>query len=553
MHKPAIMTVDDDPVVLKAIERDLHSRYGRDYQIIAAGSGSEALGTVLKLKQRNSPLALLVVDQRMPGMSGTEFLARAVKFFPDVKKVLLTAYSDTEAAIQSINEIGLDFYMLKPWEPPQEKLYPLLDELLSDWMALMEVPYDGIRVVGAQWSTASHKIKDVLNNHQIPYQWLDIEANRLAKNLLDTVKNQDDRLPVIFFPDGSLFIEPEMQQLAEKLELETRPSVRFYDLIIIGGGAAGLGALLSSGSAGMRTLLVEAEDIGGKAAAASHIETRLGFPVSISGADLVTKAAALSKMSAVDIVAGQSVKEVHIDGPFRYVVLNDKSELSCHALLVATGTDRTRLEQPGVEKFLEGGVFYDASPADMHTIKDQHVIVIGWDDSAGQAALSFAGNAAKVTILSTKRSLSEEMSSFLVKQISSTDNIQVHDFIEFDRVDGSDKVESITFTKLEADKTITEPADAVFIFSDVHPRSDIVEGIVDLDRKGFILAGSELMAGGKPPQGWTLKRDPSSLETSVPGIFAAGDVRHGSVKRVGDAFTEGAAAVQLIQQYLKTM
>jgi thioredoxin reductase (NADPH) len=328
MLKPVIMSVDDEPVVLKAVGRDLHAKYQRDYQIIELGSGGEALDTVLKLKQRNTPIALFLVDQRMPDMSGTEFLARAVKFYPEAKKVLLTAYSDTEAAIQSINSIGLDFYMLKPWDPPEEKLYPLLDELLSDWYAAMHPPYDGIRVTGALWSTSSHKVKDFLTRNQIPYQWLDIEKDREAQSLIESVKEENGRLPVVFFPDGSVLIEPENIELAEKVGLQTQAAEPFYDLIIVGGGPAGLGAAVYSGSEGLKTLMIEKEAVGGQAGTSSRIENYLGFPNGISGAELARRAATQARKFGVEILSAQTVEKVRLDDPYRHVVLSDGSASS---------------------------------------------------------------------------------------------------------------------------------------------------------------------------------------------------------------------------------
>jgi thioredoxin reductase (NADPH) len=553
MLKPVIMSVDDEPVVLKAVGRDLHAHYQRDYQIIEVGSGGEALETILKLKQRNTPIALFLVDQRMPDMSGTEFLARAVKFYPEAKKVLLTAYSDTETAIQSINEIGLDFYMLKPWEPPEEKLYPLLDELLSDWVAEMQVPYDGIRVTGALWSTSSHKVKDFLTRNQIPYQWLDIEKDREAKNLIESVKESDDRLPVVFFPDGSVLIEPETRQLAEKVGLKTQAADPFYDLIIVGGGPAGLGAAVYSGSEGLKTLMIEKEAVGGQAGTSSRIENYLGFPNGISGSELARRANTQAKKFGVEILTAQSVDQVRVEDPYRFVTMSDGTELSCHSLLVATGVNTRELKQPGVEALSGAGVYYGASLAEAIAYKDQEVFVVGGANSAGQAALFFARYANEVTILSRSSSLSKSMSSYLVKQISGIDNIEVLDYTEVDRVDGSDRLESITITNRNNGKTETRPAAALFIFIGAVPRSELVSGVVERDRVGFILTGQDLVEDGKRPQGWKPKRDPFYLETSVPGIFTAGDVRHGSVKRVATAVGEGAMAVKLIHQHLRTV
>lgn len=553
MLKPVIMSVDDEPVVLKAVGRDLHSHYQRDYQILEVGSAVEALEMVLKLKQRNTPIALFLVDQRMPEMSGTEFLARAVRFYPEAKKVLLTAYADTEAAIESINAIGLDFYLMKPWDPPEEKLYPLLDDLLSDWVAAMRIPFDGIRVVGALWSITSHTTKDFLTRNQIPYQWLDIEKDREAKVLVDSVEGGDESLPLVFFPDGTVLIEPEPRELADKVGLKTQAANPFYDLIVVGGGPAGLGAAVYSGSEGLKTLMIEAEAVGGQAGTSSRIENYLGFPNGISGSELARRATTQAKKFGVEILTAQQVVKVEVQDPYRIVTLSDGTKLSCHALLIATGAHTRQLERQGVEELQGKGIYYGASLAEAMAYKDQDVFIVGGANSAGQAALFFARYAKHVTILSRGTSLSRSMSAYLVKQIAEIENIEVLDQTEVDQVAGTDRLESITFTSKKTGETETREAAALFIFIGAVPRSDVVENIVERDRVGFILTGQDLIEDGDRPKGWKLKRDPFYLETSVPGIFAAGDVRHGSVKRVATAVGEGAVAVKLIHQHLKTV
>ena len=553
MLKPVIMSVDDEPVVLKAVGRDLQSHYQRNYQIMEAGSGVKALDLVLKLKQRNTPIALFLVDQRMPDMSGTEFLARAVKFYPEAKKVLLTAYADTEAAIESINAIGLDFYLLKPWDPPEEKLYPLLDDLLSEWTAEMRVPFDGVRVAGAMWSNTSHSVKDFLTHNQIPYQWLDIEKDHEAKVLLETVEDRDDRLPILFFPDGSILVEPDLRQLAEKIGLKTEGAETFYDLIIIGGGPAGLGAAVNGGAEGLKTLLIEGEAIGGQAGTSSQIENYLGFPNGISGSELVSRATSQAKKFGVEILTAQQVEQVLVEDPYRYVILSDGTRISCHALVVSTGVNTRKLNKPGIEEFIGTGVYYGASLAEAIAYRDQDVFIVGGSNSAGYAALLFARYAKQVTMLSRSTSLTRSMSAQLVKQIVASDKIDVLDETEVVKVEGSNHLESITFKKKSAENSESRPAGAVFIFIGALPRSEFLANVVVRDRVGFILTGQDLVDDGKRPEDWKPKRDPFFLETSVPGIFAAGDVRLGSTKRVATAVGEGAVAAKLIHQYLNTV
>jgi thioredoxin reductase (NADPH) len=553
MLKPVIMSVDDEPVVLNTVGRDLHAKYQKDYQIVEAGSGREALDAVLRFKQRNTPIALFLVDQRMPDMTGTEFLARAKNFFPDAKRVLLTAYSDTEAAIQSINSIGLDFYMLKPWDPPEEKLYPLLDELLGEWYVKMHPPYHGIRVVGAAWSTNSRSVKDFLTRNQIPYQWLDIELDREAQTLIETLDEGNEHLPVVFFPNGSVLIEPENVELAEKAGLNSQTAEQFYDLIVVGAGPAGLGAAVYSGSKGLKTLLIEQESIGGQADTSSNIDNFFGFPIGISGAEFARKQVNQARNFGVEILFAQRVEKVRVEDPYRFVSLSDSNELSCQTLLIATGVDTHQLDKPGIGKLSGKGVYYGASLAEAVACKDQDIFIFGDSNSAGQAAIILAQYARKVTFLSPSSSIARSMSVYLVNQISEVENIEVLDSTDVVEVNGKDQLESVTFTNRDNGKTKTAPTGAMFIFIGAAPRSEFVDRLLERDQAGYILTGQDLVGNGKQPGGWKLTRDPFYLETSVPGIFAAGDIRHGSVKRVAAAISEGAMAVKLIDQYLNSV
>ena len=553
MAKPIIVTVDDEILVLNAISRDLRKHFGGEYRIIKANSGTEALDTLRQLKQRNDPVALILSDQRMPGMSGTEYLAQAEKFYPDARKVLLTAYADTEAAITSINDIGLDHYLMKPWDPPDQNLYPVLDDLLSDWLATTQMPYDGIRVAGTLWSPQSHKIKDFLARNRIPYQWLDIEVDQEAHVLVDTVADEDRRLPIVFFPDGSTLIQPDFRSLAEKVGLQTQATHPFYDLIIIGAGPAGLGAAVYGASEGLSTALIEREATGGQAGTSSRIENYLGFPKGISGGDLARRATDQAKRLGAEILTAVEVVEVSIDGPYRIVKFNDGTELSCKSLIVATGVTLRRLEVPGVEKLTGAGIYYGAALTEAAFYRDEHVFVVGGANSAGQAAMFFSLYAKQVTMLVRGDSLTTNMSAYLIDQINGTENINVKTNTVVTEAIGDDKLEEITLRDSQTGEETTLPAAAMFIFIGARSHADIVADIVECNQSGFIYTGSSLMRDGKRPKGWTDGRDPFLLETSVPGIFAAGDVREGAVRRVASAVGEGAIAVSMVHQYLKTV
>lgn len=554
MSKPVLLTVDDDPQVLNAVERDLRRHYRSEYRVIKANAGLEALDVVRQLSQRGDPLALFLVDQRMPGMTGIEFLAQALQFYPLARKVLLTAYADTQAAIESINEIGLDYYLMKPWDPPEQNLYPVLDDLLSAWWQEAPPPYDGIRVAGTLWSPKSHDVKDFLARNRIPYHWLDIEQDAQAAALVEAaLVGQAHRLPVVFFPDGSLLVEPDFKTLADKVGLHTQATDPFYDLIIIGAGPAGLGAAVYGASEGLKTLMIDKEATGGQAGTSSRIENYLGFPKGLSGAELAQRATTQATRLGAEILTAQEAVKVRVEDPYRYVLLKDGSELGCRSLILAGGVTVRRLEAPGVERLTGAGVYYGAALTEAAYYRGQAVFVVGGANSAGQAAMFFSRYASQVTMLVRGPGLQESMSQYLIDQIQATSNIVLRTYCEVVEVHGADRLEAISLRDTESGALEKIPAAALFIFIGAVPHSGLVEGLVERNRAGFVLTGADLLHDGKKPAGWKLSRDPFLLETSVPGIFAAGDIRQGAVRRVASAVGEGAIAVSLVHQYLRTV
>jgi thioredoxin reductase (NADPH) len=553
MAKPIIMTIDDEPHVLNAIARDLQAHYQSDYRIVKASSGIDALEAVREFKRRNAPVALFLADQRMPAMSGVEFLEEAIKLFPEARKVLLTAYADTDAAISSINEIDLDYYLMKPWDPPEERLYPVLDDLLSDWLATVPVPYDGIRVAGTLWSASSHVVKEFLARSQIPYQWLDIERDAQARELVESTSEERPRLPTVFFPDGSTLVDPDLSALADKVGMTTHARQPFYDLVIIGAGPAGLGGAVYGASEGLRTVVIEKEAAGGQAGTSARIENYLGFPQGISGADLTRRATTQAQRLGAEILTAREVTGLRVEGPYRYVTLDDGSELSCHALLISTGVKVRELDVPGIEPFVGGSVYYGAATSEAVHYKNKKVFVIGGANSAGQGAMFLSRFASQVTMLVRRDSLRETMSQYLIDQIDGTENISVLVNTEVAAAAGSDHLEAITIKNNETGDTETLAADAMFIFIGAVPHTDIVKDVVELDEAGFVYTGQDLIRDGRRPRNWKPRRDPFLMETSVPGIFAAGDVRHGVVRRVASAVGQGAVAVSLVHKYLETV
>ena len=553
MANPIILTVDDDIQVSNAIERDLRQHFRQDYRIMKATSGAEALETVQRLKQRNDQMALFLVDQRMPGMSGVEFLAEAMKFYPRARKVLLTAYADTQAAIAAINLIGLDHYLMKPWSPPEQNLYPVLDDLLSDWLATVEVPFDGIRVAGTLWSATSHTIKDFLARSQIPYQWLDIEQDAEARALVEAVNKEQRRLPVLFFPDGSTLIDPDITTVAEKVGLRTQATQPFYDLIIVGAGPAGLAGAVYGASEGLCTLLIDKGTTGGQAGTSSRIENYLGFPNGLSGADLARRATAQATRLGAEILTAREVTQIRVDDPYRFVKLADGTELSCKALMIATGASLRTLDIPGIEALTGAGVYYGAALTEAAYYKGKPMFVLGGANSAGQGAMLFSRYASKVTMLVRGSSLQKDMSQYLIDQINGTENINVRVRTSIIEAIGTDRLEALVIKDNDTGDIETVPAAALFVFIGAKPHSEFVADVVERNEAGFILTGPDLIRDGRRPKNWRLNRDPYLLETSVPGIFAAGDIRQGTIRRVASAVGQGSTAVSLVHQYLKTV
>jgi thioredoxin reductase (NADPH) len=551
MVKPVILAVDDEPDVLQAVARDLRRHYGASYRVLQTPSGEDALEAVRELKARGAPVALFLADQRMPGLSGTEFLKQAAALYPEARKALLTAYADTEVAIDGINRVGLDYYFTKPWDPPERELFPALDDLLADWSAAARLPYDGIRVVGTLWSARCHEVKDFLARNQIPYQWLNVEKDEEAAALLREA-GEDGRLPLVLFPDGRRLRQPARRELAAELGLHTKAAQPFYDLAIVGGGPAGLAAAVYGGSEGLRTVLVEKEATGGQAGTSAFIENYLGFPKGLSGADLARRATSQARRFGVEILS-EEVVGVRAQDSYRHLRLGDGPELACHALLIATGVSVRRLEAPGVERLTGAGVYYGAAVTEAAHYRGEEVLIVGGANSAGQAAMFFSRYARTVHLAVRGGSLEEGMSQYLVDQIRSTGNIRVLLGTQVLEAQGGSKLESVVLAGGASGQTQELPLPAMFIFIGATAHTQMLDGLLARDRQGFILTGSDLTAGGKRPPGWQLERDPLLLETSVPGIFAAGDVRHESVKRVASAVGEGAVAVALVHQYLKTV
>jgi len=546
MAKPVILTVDDDPDVLQATSRDLRHHYGEKYRIVRADSGKSALNAIEKLKLRNESVALLLADQRMPQMSGVDFLEKALKIFPDAKRVLLTAYADTNAAIQAINTVRIDYYLLKPWDPPEELLYPVLDDLLDDWQANFLLPFQGIRVIGNRWSSQTHDIKDFLARNQIPYRWLDIEHSQEAQKLIDLAQCDDpSSLPLVFFEDEpTLLQQPSIAQIAERMGLQTKAQKPFYDLAICGAGPAGLAAAVYGASEGLRTVLIEREAPGGQAGTSSRIENYLGFPVGLSGGDLTRRAVAQATRFGVEILNPQEVTKIEIVDSYRVITLSDGSQISCHALILALGVSWRRLDVPGLDRLTGAGVYYGAAQTEAMTCQGEQVYIIGGANSAGQAAMYFSRYASKVTML-VRSSLTKSMSQYLIEQIAQTPNITVQENSTVIKAEGSQSLEAISIQDIQTGEVRTVAAKSLFIFIGAEPRTQWLEGIIDKDDHGYILTGKDLKLNNNYKD-----RDPYLLETNVPGIFAVGDVRHGSVKRVASGVGEGSICVQFVHQYL---
>jgi len=550
MTKPVLLTVDDDPEVLRAIERDLRRHYADRYRVLRADSGKTALDTLRQLKGRNDAVALLLADQRMPHMDGVGFLNHAMELYPDAKRALLTAYADTDAAIRAINEVKIHHYLLKPWDPPDEQLYPVVDDLLDDWSSGYKPPFEGVRVLGNRWSPQSYDTREFLARNQVPYQWLDIESSDPeVQQLKSSLGEEISHLPLVLFADGTHLAAPGHGDLAEKIGLRTRAEMEFYDLAIVGGGPAGLAAGVYGASEGLQTVMVEREAPGGQAGLSSRIENYLGFPSGLSGSDLARRAVTQARRFGVEILTQEAVG-MRLNGPYRVLTLGDGREISCHALLIATGVQWRQLDIPGMKRLQGAGVYYGAGPTEAISCKDEDIFIVGGANSAGQAAMHFAKYARRVVMLVRGESLASSMSQYLIDQIKQTGNIQVEFRSEVVEVHGEQRLEAISIKCSEGGTVERVPASALFIFIGAVPRTDWLAGVVERDARGFVLTGQELVRNGALPKGWTLDRPPGLLETNVPGVFAVGDVRLGSVKRVASGVGEGSIAVQFVHQYL---
>jgi len=553
MPAPAILTVDDEPEVLRAIERDLRRKYGKDYRVLSADSGANAIDLLNQLKKRGDSVALMLSDQRMPQMSGLDVLGQGMELFPQAKRALLTAYADTNAAIAAINTAKVHYYLLKPWDPPDQKLYPVLDDLLEDWQASYRPPYQGIRVLGTRWSPSSHQVKDFLGRNQVPFQWTDVEIaapDSEVSDLLPKLDLKNASLPVVVFPGGEIVSNPSVDVLAEKIGLRMRADTDFYDFVIVGGGPAGLAAAVYGASEGLKTLLIERSAPGGQAGMSSRIENYLGFPSGLTGEDLARRAVTQARRFGAEILSPQEAVSLRVDGSYRFIELRDGSQVSCHALLIASGLSWRRLEIEGIEQFQEAGVYYGAAMTEAALCQGEDVYVVGGANSAGQAAVYFSRFARSVNMLIRSNSVTKGMSQYLLDQIKQIPNISIETEAEVTAAHGNGHLEAITIANRATGESRKVPTSALFIFIGAVPCTAWLRGMLPTDDRGYLLTGSFLPRDGDRPKGWKEDRDPFIFESSVPGVFAAGDTRHASIKRVASAVGEGSIVVQMVHQYL---
>lgn len=550
MTKPVILVVDDDAQVLAAVRRDLRGRYREAYTVMSASSGEEALATVRELKARGDALAIVISDQRMPGIQGTAVLARSREVYPLARRVLLTAYSDIDAAIKAINEAHLDHYLSKPWDPPEERLFPVVDDLLDTWQAAYLPEAKGLRLVGHQWAPRSHAVKDFLAGNLIPYRWLDIARDQDAQILLDAAGVGAGDLPALFFEDGSVLRSPGPRQVAERLGRPLSAAHDLYDLVIVGAGPAGLAAAVYGASEGLRTLLLDEHAPGGQAGSSSRIENYLGFPAGVSGSELTRRAVTQAQRLGAEFLVPLEVSGVSIDAGYLRLSLGDGRALVTRTMLAATGMAYREHPAPGVKEHTGAGIYYGAATTEAPVFAGRRVIVIGGGNSAGQSAMYLSRYAADVQIVVRRESLHDTMSQYLIEQIDTTPNIRLRTRTEVERVDGNDRVESVVLTSLDEGTRQVEEVEAVFVFIGTRPRSDWLPAGVLRDPRGFVLTGRDLMADTGYAKIWKAAREPLSLETCVPGVFAAGDIRAGAMNRVASAVGEGSMAVRLVHEYL---
>src|SRR5215469_2816540 len=546
MARPILLAVDDDVSVLEAVVQDLRRKYGSDYRVMRAGSGQAALDMLAQLKSRPDPVALLLSDQRMPGMSGVEFLWRGSEMYPDAKRVLLTAYADTEAAIQAINTARIHYYLNKPWDPPDERLYPVLNDLLDDWKAGYVPPFEGLRVIGSRWALNDHTVRNFLMRNHVPYRSIDVSSEE-AQKILDERHLTPEQLPVVLFADGSVLVQANPDALAAKVGLSTHAAQEFYDIVVVGAGPAGLAAAVYGASEGLKTLVVEPEAPGGQAGSSSRIENYLGFPAGITGGDLGRRAFTQAARFGAEFVTQRAVG-LRIDGQYRFVQLGDGREVATHVVLLALGVQYRKLGIPGSDRLTGRGIYYGAALVEATSCSNEEVFVVGRANSAAQAAMHFAKYATKVTMLVRGRGLSATMSKYLIDEITRTSNIEVETETQVIAAEGEERLELLRLRGPKGEYCVQ--ASSLFVFIGAEPGVEWLPDAVLRDDKGFVLAGPDLRQDGKALDGWHEKREPFLLETSVPGVFVAGDVRHGSVKRVASAVGEGSIAVQFAHQYL---